>query len=389
MCDATVINNLNNLIGTNTDIGKDFNVKILHGLKVVKLLGVGGFGKVYQVEKINAPGQYLALKIIDLSNKYNQQKFLKEKGVLKKFTKYSLFKKNGECKHDNINCYLDLDGTDTCGFILTNYFNTDLEKDLQVNKGFRVRMLKNLNFVSQYIKWIKNLASAITYIHSKLLAHGDLKPANILVNTVKNFLAITDFDTLCVINKTNEFCKVTDITSLYASPELFAIMDDKKKRMQVPIEIIQISDYWALCVIMLELWLGTDELMELLKAHLPTPFFAQDFYDYINKNKDFYQNLMLSVTKLVNTTVTKNNKPYIIFILGLLLQAIILMEKIGTKKVQKGDLYLFLKQISKLNPDIAQIAPVVSMAGGGIDYEHKYLKYRNKYLELKARMATV
>jgi serine/threonine protein kinase len=374
MCD------LDQYIKPGTDLGKELNIKLLEKYKVVKLLGVGGFGKVYKIEKIDDPNKYYALKVIDLTNEHNQQKFLKEKSILKKFTKFSLFQKSGKCNHPNINCHLDVIHTDACGYILTNYFNTDLEKDIKVNKGFKFRALKNIKYLSQYVKWIQNLASSITYIHSKLLAHGDLKPGNILINTDKDYLAITDFDTLCIINIKNEFCNLTDLTDIYASPELFDIMGDKKARTHVPVEIIQTSDYWALCIIILELWLGNDELMTLLTIGLPTPFFAADFYKYIEKNKDFFNKLKISAVKMAINGVPKNIEIQITPVLNLLLQAIILMERISAKKAQKGDFYVLLKTINDLVVDNS------TMAGGVVSLKDKYYYYKNKYLETKHRL---
>lgn len=62
--------------------------------------------------------------------------------------------------------------------------------------------------------WARQLASALAYVHSKQLVHGDLKPNNVCYNRKEDLLVLTDFSKL--VDDDAAF------SLTYASPELRA-----------------------------------------------------------------------------------------------------------------------------------------------------------------------
>jgi serine/threonine protein kinase len=60
-------------------------------------------------------------------------------------------------------------------------------------KSTRVLLVQSLELLSLRKTWIKALAEGITWLESLGLAHGDLKPENVLVNK-QDRLKIRDFD---------------------------------------------------------------------------------------------------------------------------------------------------------------------------------------------------
>jgi serine/threonine protein kinase len=379
---------LSKYINESSDLGKELNVNILNGLKAIKSIGKGGFGKVYLVRHIDPTKENLyALKVIELSDKINQDKFEKE---IKIFNEFSKKESPITCSHKYINCYLGVGKNDKmgCGFILMRFYNTDLKHELSKKYSYETRMSINfVYFLPQYIDWIKELMEVIIYLHSKKLAHGDIKPDNILINLLNNTIGLTDFDTVCFSSHTN-VCKVSEFTEIYASPQVYNAL-----RKDVSMEVIQKSDWWAWAIIILELWFGIEKFLTFFNVDIKKSLPGQNLY--INLEKDSsgqifinMRNSIVESIKNVKSQITNQlpepNSSYVNTIAEILTKllnsAVDILERVRNNK----DLH-----ISDITSKIKKIqSPEIKTQKGGSDqtyekYTQKYTKYKAKYLAIK------
>ena len=144
-----------------------------------KFLGKGTFGEVYFTRKINSPNLY-ATKRMDKAMvddpKYNKY-FINEISILKK-----LF-------HPNIIRIEDLKVTKSHYYIIMEYCNGgSLMQCLN-----RYKEKYHHPFTEEIVQYImRQIISAVKYIHSQRIIHRDLKLDNILVN----FLNMNDYENI-------------------------------------------------------------------------------------------------------------------------------------------------------------------------------------------------
>ena len=270
----------------NPPVDQDIKLAILKDYKYTKLLGKGSFGTVYLIqfvpkinrdisrynsyEQIEKP--FYAVKVINLENDENRKNFQKENNIIELFSKVG---KTVKCIHSNISCHLYADVKDSCGYILTEYFETDLAKDLLTEHSFSVRTkLDNRTNYNRFISWSKQLFEGISYLHSLGLAHTDLKPENILIRYTDNRLAITDFDGLCIGFKGS--CFIDIISYYFASPELYKNLGKK-----VDLVTAQVSDIWAAALCILSMWFGQNLALQVLQGFRSINHISQ-FYNELN-----------------------------------------------------------------------------------------------------------
>ncbi len=141
--------------------------------RVVRPLGKGGMGAVYEVEHVELGVRY-ALKV-----------FVRDHGDVESLR--ARFRTEGKAlarlRHPNLVRVYDLGEDDARGAL---YF----VMDLVVGRGGEARTLADINpgdaDEEQLAHWYAQLKSALEYIHAAGIVHRDLKPGNVLLDADGN-----------------------------------------------------------------------------------------------------------------------------------------------------------------------------------------------------------
>ena len=153
--------------------------------KIVKELGKGGSGKVFQVQKDN---KYYALKEIQVTSELKDkiEEIQKEAKILSKFNSKYIFKYYDSYLYKD-KFYILMEYCS--GLNLKEYINKNKNKLIEEN------ILYNI---------IKQICLGIKEIHEKKIVHRDLKPENIFLNE-KMELKIGDFGIAKEFSSNKEF----------------------------------------------------------------------------------------------------------------------------------------------------------------------------------------
>ena len=147
--------------------------------RVVRALGTGGMGEVYEVEHLRL-GTYYALKAFTLSHgeiNLLKKRFMAEGKVLARL------------RHPNIARVHELDFDVDSG---VSYFVMDLVLSDDGSPRSLADISPDTATEANLKKWFIQLCSALDYIHKKGIVHRDVKPANILIDESGNAV-LSDF----------------------------------------------------------------------------------------------------------------------------------------------------------------------------------------------------
>ena len=137
-------------------------------------LGAGAFGEVFKVCE-RTTGKRFALKIIKCSNDVELNNVMDEMKALSKLD------------HPNIIRFFDTKHRQN------KMFSAEISLLFEYcTKGTLSKRLLRPSSKQRHMQWMRQLADAVAYIHSKTLVHRDLKPDNIMLTDGGN-IKVGDF----------------------------------------------------------------------------------------------------------------------------------------------------------------------------------------------------
>jgi serine/threonine protein kinase len=199
---------------------------IIEGYGVLRLIGKGGMGAVYEVVKNQA--RY-ALKVIFSNDDGQLLRFEREAQSLAAMR-----------NHSNIVHIHSYSRHGKFPFLIQDYIEgQSLAESLEAGQKFDE---------NQAIEIILKVARALSVVHEEGYVHRDLKPANILIREQDGELFLTDFGLVKIIGD-HQLTKSSDVigTPHYMAPEQFEGRNT---------EIKPSTDVWALGVLFYRLLTG-------------------------------------------------------------------------------------------------------------------------------------
>jgi tetratricopeptide (TPR) repeat protein len=239
-------------IGPSSDSGPSRREPLTIGsYRIVRLIGEGGMGAVYQAEQ-QQPRRIVALKVI-------KPGWLSP-GLLRRFAQES--QALGRLQHPGIAQIYEAGTAETPAgtqpFFAMEFIRGQSLRDYAVGHRLTPR---------QHLELVAKVADAVHHAHQRGLIHRDLKPGNILVDDTGQ-PKILDFGVARVTDSDTKATLQTDMGQLvgtlaYMSPE--QVLAD-------PLELDTRSDVYALGVILYELLAGrfpyntTGKMHEVVRA---------------------------------------------------------------------------------------------------------------------------
>lgn len=221
--------------------------------QIIKKLGNGTFGITYLVQDKN--GDNYALKVIDVAKA--QRTGLDTYNLQEEVQTLIELSSDPHC-YPYIACYYEYYTTKFRGrnsvCILSEYVNGPTLEE----------MIERMN-ESQYVlseeqlwRYIYQIISAINYIHKMGYAHRDIKPGNIMFDTMNNQMKLIDFGFACRSN-----CSDPVGTMYWMPPELFSLSHN------ATLESAQAHDIWSLGMVLYEF------------ANLDMPYYLPDESNFV------------------------------------------------------------------------------------------------------------
>ncbi|AET41290.1 serine/threonine protein kinase SCH9 Ecym_7473 [Eremothecium cymbalariae DBVPG len=232
--------------------------------EVLRLLGKGTFGQVYQVRKKDTKRIY-AMKVL---------------------SKKVIIKKNEIAHTIGERNILVRTASKSCPFIVGLKFSFQTPADLYLVTDFMGggelfwHLQKEGRFTEDRAKfYIAELVLALEYLHDNDIVYRDLKPENILLDANGN-IALCDFglSKADLKDRTNTFCGTTE----YLAPEL--LLDETGYTKMV--------DFWSLGVLIFEMCCGW------------SPFFADD-------NQKMYQKIAFGKVKFPRDVLSPEGRSFV------------------------------------------------------------------------------
>ncbi|KAH3900077.1 related to Serine/threonine-protein kinase SCH9 [Saccharomycodes ludwigii] len=232
--------------------------------EILKLLGKGTFGQVYQVRKKDTKRIY-AMKVLS-----------KKVIVKKNEIAHTLGERN----------ILVRTASKSCPFIIGLKFSFQTPSDLYLVIDFMSggelfwHLQKEGRFPEYRAKfYIAELVLALEYLHDNDIVYRDLKPENILLDANGN-IALCDFglSKADLKDRTNTFCGTTE----YLAPEL--LLDESGYTKMV--------DFWSLGVLIFEMCCGW------------SPFFAEN-------NQKMYQKIAFGKVKFPRDVLSPEGRSFV------------------------------------------------------------------------------
>nr|QBK92342.1 MAG: putative serine/threonine protein kinase [Pithovirus LCPAC304] len=228
---------------------KDIPISVndnIGGYIVIKDIAQGGFGKVYEVRSLET-GEHFAAKVLYSSAKneeeYNREIYAYE--LLSSRKTLSGCYEHIVCLEDYFTLILDFgDASKTYYALILALMDFDLWPLIEGGLKANVQLV---------IEYMTMLLEGLAYIHSKGIAHNDIKPANILLKEEPEFIfpKYVDFGLSCTDEtQAKHLAKMFRCGAqgdpLYISPDYMSVLSDPTK---ITLKLAQKDDIWALGVI--------------------------------------------------------------------------------------------------------------------------------------------
>lgn len=175
--------------------------------ELVKPINSGRYGTVYLANRVTAPDQQRAIKIL-LKSRHDMDPFINKVTTQNEITN---MKRVTDNPHKNI---VQLNE------ILEDQYAYYLVEELCGGNTLQQDIYNILNF-EQYIKPISNVIDAIVHCHDNDILFCDIKPANVVYSTQDNVYKLTDFGSSTWLNPKTKEGVVFTTTPVIAPPEAF------------------------------------------------------------------------------------------------------------------------------------------------------------------------
>ena len=243
---------------------------------IIKLIGKGAFGEVYLTSKEGSSIQY-ATKTI-------------KKRIYAKNPKAKIYLENElallkEINHPNIVKLIEIQETSDYYHIITEYCNGgDLSSSLEKyqeknNKAFSEEIVQHI---------MRQLLSAINYLHEKKIFHRDLKTENILIhydneddrlnnNIINGKIKLIDFGFARHFGKGKKDLGISALgTPLYMDPGIIQKFNQLDNYKDYTYD--EKVDIWSLGIICYELLIGKNAFYSQTMAELLEKIRKGDYY---------------------------------------------------------------------------------------------------------------
>lgn len=358
--------------------------------------GCGTFSAIYSIKVDKSTPEIKSL----IPDKY------KDKLILRIYQNSSSDKPKNDLEIGDVDVYNDLQSNFIKNWMIhkklfpENIIDVYLYGDIQLQSMYGERYIGYYTITRQYIvedeikkftlhnkmSYLKNTITFLKKLEENNLTYRDMKFENSGSDSNYNFIVIDyDVDTIINEDKIKILSKENNLGySIGTYPFTYLIMDDQKYNYKY-IYLTGLLD------IVTELFLSNlsdktiyDEIRKILVdiVNIYRDYIRNYYYSnpikkvlwYISDNKKQYDNLQLSISSLftnIERQIRKNDKDKILY--ELLLRFCISCLVFSNANIRPNFL-------AELKDSVSSLEGMKELYGG---YYSKYLKYKNKYLELK------
>ena len=286
---------------------------LVDNLVLTKSLGKGSFGEVFLTKKVNGKELYATKRMdrAEFNKPDNNKRLLNEISILQKIS------------HKNIVKLIEVKKTKSHIYIVTEFCNGGSLTD-NLNKYVQIHRKAFSEEIVQYL--MKQIVSAIYYLHMNKIVHRDLKLDNILLNfpnendkanlnMLKAEIKLIDFGFATRLRTVNGNLANTILgTPSNMEPHMLRDMENQIPSLKGYNEKV---DIWSLGTLCYEMLVGRmafaghsmEELYKKVKAgnyKLPL-WLSKEAVSFINGMLQYDSNKRLSAFELLNHDFLKKN----------------------------------------------------------------------------------